>query len=48
MKIWPILEQDIQNQLDEGWKENVIATIMSVATLFGGVWLCSKMLTKIL
>jgi len=39
MKIWNIIKEDFEAKpnLDEGWKENVLATIMSVASIFGGV-----------
>jgi len=37
MKIWNIIKEDFDNKpnLDEGWKENVLATIMGVASIFG-------------
>jgi hypothetical protein len=37
MKIWNIIKEDFDNKpnLDEGWRENVLGTIMGVASLFG-------------
>ena len=39
MKIWDIIKEDFEKKpnLEEGWKENVLGTIMTVASLFGSV-----------
>ncbi len=39
MKIWEIIKEDFEGKkpLDEGWKENILATVISVASLFGNV-----------
>lgn len=39
MKIWEIVKNDFEPQqpIEEGWKENVLATVISVAGLFGNI-----------
>ena len=39
MKIWEIIKEDFEPQqpLEEGWRENIMATVISVAGLFGSL-----------
>lgn len=39
MKIWSIIKEDFEgkSKIDEGWKENILATIMGLSTMFGSV-----------
>jgi len=39
MKIWDIIKEDFEpkQQIKEGWKENILATVIGVASLFGNV-----------
>lgn len=39
MKIWEIIKEDFEPKqpLEEGWKENILATVISVASIFGSL-----------
>jgi len=37
IKLIPIVEEIQQKQLEEGWKENIVAAAIAASTLFGGV-----------
>lgn len=48
MKIWDIIKEDFEptQNINEGWKENVLATVFSLATMFGGIKAQNKSATK--
>lgn len=39
MKMWDIIREDFEssNNLNEGWKDNIMATIFGIASIFGGL-----------